>query len=111
MQANELKRLQNTLGIAESELRKVREQYAECNKYCAFLDSITPPEFFQEQAARYEAEWQVPLCSVPCHWVLHNELYSKILRALLMKFPSCSYRAEADCTEDVWQQPWHTLLH
>ena len=62
VQANELKRLQNTLGIAESELRKVREQYAECNKYCAFLDSITPPEFFQEQAARYEAEWQV--CSL-----------------------------------------------
>ncbi|CAL5225149.1 g7929 [Coccomyxa viridis] len=59
--ANELKRLQNTLGIAESELRKVREQYAECSKYCAFLDSITPPEFFQEQAARYEAEWQAIL--------------------------------------------------
>ena len=59
MQATELKRLQNALGIAQSELRKVQEQYAECNKYCAFLDSITPHEFFQEQAARYETEWQV----------------------------------------------------
>ena len=58
-QANELKRLQNALGIAQAELRKVQEQYAECNKYCAFLDSITPPEFFTQQAARYEAEWQV----------------------------------------------------
>jgi len=59
LQATELKRLQNALGIAQSELRKVQEQYAECNKYCAFLDSITPHEFFQGQAARYEAEWQV----------------------------------------------------
>ena len=59
LQATELKRLQNALGIAQSELRKVQEQYAECNKYCAFLDSITPHEFFLEQAARYEAEWQV----------------------------------------------------
>lgn len=58
-QANELKRLQNALGIAQAELRKVQEQYAECNKYCAFLDSITPPEFFTQQANRYEAEWQV----------------------------------------------------
>lgn len=58
-QTGELKRLQNALGIAAAELRKVQEQYAECNKYCAFLDSVTPPEFFSEQAARYEAEWQV----------------------------------------------------
>ena len=76
MQANELKRLQNTLGIAQSELRKVREQYAECNKYCAFLDSITPPEFFQKQAARYEAEWQVRYMShaMSCHVMQHHSI-------------------------------------
>ena len=62
LQAKELKRLQNTLGIAQSELQKVQEQYAECNKYCAFLDSVTPPDFFQEQAERYEADWQVGVC-------------------------------------------------
>lgn len=51
----------------------MREQFAECNKYCAFLDSVTPREFFQAQAAHYEAEWQVPLFRVPRHLLLHHE--------------------------------------
>ena len=59
MQTFDLKKLENLLGVAQSELRKVQEQYAECSKYCTFLDSITPPNFFQEQDALYEAEWQV----------------------------------------------------
>ena len=62
MQISDLKKLENTLGIAQSELRKVQEQYAECNKYCTFLDSITPTDFFLDQDAQYEAEWQVIEC-------------------------------------------------
>ena len=85
---NELKRLQNTLGIAQSELQKVREQYAACNKYCAFLDSVTPPDFFQEQAERYEAEWQVRCCiimtSLFASWSSRNSKhqYSSLFRTL-----------------------------
>ncbi|BDA40395.1 Cilia- and flagella-associated protein 100 [Coccomyxa sp. Obi] len=54
----ELKKLNNALAVAQSELRKVQEQTEECKRYATFLDSVTPPEWFAAQNARYEAEWQ-----------------------------------------------------
>ncbi|CAL8467313.1 g6850 [Coccomyxa elongata] len=54
----ELKKLNNALAVAQSELRKVQEQTEECKRYATFLDSVTPPEWFAAQNARYDAEWQ-----------------------------------------------------
>ena len=58
-QLNELKTLHLALGIEQSELRKVQDRLDECRKHAAFLDRITPPEWFAAQTERYEAEWQV----------------------------------------------------
>ena len=57
-QVNELKRLLLALGIAQSEARKVQEQLDECRKHAAFLDAITPPEWFAACSAQHAADWQ-----------------------------------------------------
>lgn len=59
LQVSELKRLANTLAMAQSGLRKVQEQMEECKRYATFLDSVTPPEWFAAQTARFDAEYQV----------------------------------------------------
>ena len=87
MQISDLKKLENTLGIAQSELRKVQEQYAECNKYCTFLDSITPTDFFLDQDAHYEAEWQVLHHSLLC--TLGHLGWHLSMRVLAQKSASC----------------------
>ena len=57
-QVNELKRLLLALGIAQSEARRVQEQLDECRKHAAFLDAITPPEWFVACSAQHAAGWQ-----------------------------------------------------
>ena len=98
MQANELNRLQNALGIAQAELRKVQEQYAECNKYCAFLDSITPPNFFAQQAARYEAEWQV----FPCIQTSPASTSGFVINAFVSQVILLFYISDATSSAPSW---------
>ena len=59
LQLAELKALNLALGIEQSELRKVQDRLEECARHAAFLDNITPPEWFAAQTERYEAAWQV----------------------------------------------------
>lgn len=48
----EIKRLNTAIAAIRSELSKYEEQLEDCYKYKNFLDSITPPDFFEEQALR-----------------------------------------------------------
>ena len=66
-QVNELKRLNLALGIAQAELRKVQEQLDEARRHSAFLDAITPPEWFADQIARSQADWQVCIAPLSLH--------------------------------------------
>ncbi|KAK9916483.1 hypothetical protein WJX75_003220 [Coccomyxa subellipsoidea] len=59
--ATELKKLNNTLAAAQSEVRKAEEQTEECKRYATFLDSVTPPEWFAAQNAQHDAEWQAKM--------------------------------------------------
>ncbi len=48
-QATELKKLNNALAAAQSELRKAQEQTDECKKYVAITNSFSSSqEFFKE---------------------------------------------------------------
>jgi len=47
---HEIKRLNAAIATINSELSKYSEQLEECHKYQEFLDNLTPPEFFKEQA-------------------------------------------------------------
>lgn len=51
----EIKRLNANITTIRSELNKYEEQLDDCRKYKAFLDSLTPPEFFKEQQDRRHA--------------------------------------------------------
>ena len=46
----EIKRLNTAIAAIRSELSKYEDQLEDCKKYKDFLDNITPPDFFQEQA-------------------------------------------------------------
>jgi hypothetical protein len=59
---SELKRQTLALGIEQSELRKVQDRLDECRRHAAFLDRVTPPDWFAAQTARNQAEWQVWCC-------------------------------------------------
>jgi len=48
---HEIKRLTAAIATIRSELNKYEEQLEDCRKYKDFLDNLTPPEFFKEQAA------------------------------------------------------------
>lgn len=50
-QVHEIKRLTAAIATIRSELNKYEEQLEDCRKYKDFLDNLTPPEFFKEQAA------------------------------------------------------------
>ncbi|GLC35665.1 hypothetical protein PLESTF_001662400 [Pleodorina starrii] len=61
----EIKRLNTATAALRSELNKYEEQLEDCRRYKDFLDSITPPEWFEQQAAKLQrrkdalvAEWQ-----------------------------------------------------
>ncbi|KAG2486589.1 hypothetical protein HYH03_014759 [Edaphochlamys debaryana] len=61
----EIKRLNTATAALRSELNKYEEQLEDCRRYKEFLDSITPPEWFEQQAAKLQrrkdalvAEWQ-----------------------------------------------------
>eukprot|EP00199_Chlamydomonas_sp_CCMP681_P000248 CAMPEP_0119104450 /NCGR_PEP_ID=MMETSP1180-20130426/2658_1 /TAXON_ID=3052 ORGANISM="Chlamydomonas cf sp, Strain CCMP681" /NCGR_SAMPLE_ID=MMETSP1180 /ASSEMBLY_ACC=CAM_ASM_000741 /LENGTH=553 /DNA_ID=CAMNT_0007089215 /DNA_START=31 /DNA_END=1692 /DNA_ORIENTATION=- len=61
----EIKRLTTSTAALRSEMNKFEEQLEDCRKYKEFLDAITPPEFFEAQAAKLQArkdamltEWQ-----------------------------------------------------
>lgn len=45
----EIKRLNAAISTIRSELNKYEEQLEDCRKYKAFLDSLTPSEWFEEQ--------------------------------------------------------------
>ena len=45
----EIKRLNAAISTIRSELNKYEEQLEDCRKYKAFLDSLTPAEWFEEQ--------------------------------------------------------------
>ena len=47
----EIKKLNANVSIASSELGKTEDQLNDCATYQRFLDALTPPEFFAEQAA------------------------------------------------------------
>ena len=56
---HEIKRLSAAITTIRSELNKCEEQLEDCRKYKDFLDHLTPPEFFKEQAelkAKRQAE-------------------------------------------------------
>ena len=46
---HEIKRLNAAISTIRSELNKYEEQLEDCRKYKAFLDSLTPDEWFEEQ--------------------------------------------------------------
>uniref|UniRef100_A0A7S3QRV1 DUF4200 domain-containing protein n=2 Tax=Dunaliella tertiolecta TaxID=3047 RepID=A0A7S3QRV1_DUNTE len=61
----EIKRLTTAIAALRSEMNKYEEQLEDCRKYKEFLDSITPPEWFEAQASKLQrrkdammAEWQ-----------------------------------------------------
>ena len=47
---HEIKRLTAAIATIRSELNKYEEQLEDCRKYKEFLDNLTPPEYFKEQA-------------------------------------------------------------
>lgn len=61
----EIKRLNTAIAALRSEMNKYEEQLEDCRKYKDFLDGITPPEWFEQQASKLQrrkdamvAEWQ-----------------------------------------------------
>ncbi|KXZ43883.1 hypothetical protein GPECTOR_78g71 [Gonium pectorale] len=52
----EIKRLNTATAALRSELNKYEEQLEDCRRYKEFLDSITPPEWFEQQAAKLQAQ-------------------------------------------------------
>jgi len=61
----EIKRLNTAVAALRSEMNKYEEQLEDCRKYKDFLDSITPQEWFEQQAQKLQrrkdammAEWQ-----------------------------------------------------
>lgn len=50
----EIKRLNTATAALRSELNKYEEQLEDCRRYKEFLDSITPPEWFEQQAAKLQ---------------------------------------------------------
>lgn len=61
----EIKRLNTAIAALRSEMNKYEEQLEDCRKYKEFLDSITPQEWFDQQADKLQrrkdammAEWK-----------------------------------------------------
>ncbi|PNH02485.1 Coiled-coil domain-containing protein 37 [Tetrabaena socialis] len=50
----EIKRLNTATAALRSELNKYEEQLEDCRRYKEFLDCITPPEWFEQQAAKLQ---------------------------------------------------------
>jgi hypothetical protein len=76
----EIKRLNAAIAAIRSELSKYEEQLEDCKKYKDFLDSITPPDFFEEQALKVHP----PLLSAvvrieSSHAVIHKHTPSHTL--------------------------------
>ena len=73
-QVLEIKRLNTAIAALRSEMNKYEEQLEDCRKYKEFLDSITPLEWFEQQAAKLQrrkdamvADWQAQ-CDEVCVW-------------------------------------------
>jgi len=47
----EIKKLNLQIQMIQSDMSKLKEQLEDCLKYKQFLDSLTPPEWFEEQRA------------------------------------------------------------
>ena len=52
----DIKRLNGSIGSIRSELNKYEEQLEDCKKYKAFLDRLTPQEWFQDLIERKRAQ-------------------------------------------------------
>ena len=52
----DIKRLNGCIGSIRSELNKYEEQLEDCKKYKAFLDRLTPQEWFQDLIERKRAQ-------------------------------------------------------
>ena len=46
----EIKKLNQQIQLVQSEMSKLNEQLEDCMRYKNFLDSLTPPEWFEKQA-------------------------------------------------------------
>lgn len=51
-QVAEIKRLNTEIARLKSDMSRTEELLEECRRYAAFLDSITPQEWFEQHAAR-----------------------------------------------------------
>jgi hypothetical protein len=58
----EIKRLNAAIAGLRSELNKQAEQLEDCKRYKDFLESITPQEWFDQQAAKLKVTKE-------CVWV------------------------------------------
>jgi len=70
-QIQEIKRLTGEIESMTSELSKFEEQLDDCKHYKAFIDSLTPPEFFEEQETKRKIrqrrkieEWEAEVLKV-----------------------------------------------
>ena len=54
----DIKRLNGSIGSIRSELNKYEEQFEDCKKYKAFLDRLTPQEWFQDLIERKRLQVQ-----------------------------------------------------
>ena len=52
----DIKRLNGSIGSIRSELNKYEEQLEDCKEYKAFLDRLTPQEWFQDLIERKQAQ-------------------------------------------------------
>ena len=92
LQVHEIKRLTAAITTIRSELNKYEEQLEDCRKYKEFLDNLTPPEFFKEQAAAAAQRRQARLSYLPyCEFhqalMLVSSTYKPARRAKLV--PNC----------------------
>lgn len=78
------------MAILKSELSKCAERVEDCHRYKAFLDSITPVEFFDDKQRKLQkrrdaimAQWQVRRARLQSEACFENN--TRVFRAIALR--------------------------